>query len=252
MSTGSKHAHGWFLSAYSHTNSIAAYCFFLSLFACLSKPSLSSLSFSLAQSFLAMLSMPSLCMLYLTLFPPFLSYFSSLLYVTTFYLLDFAPTLIPTPKCSVIKRLWAGGSTVNKQINITEQEILQLCRKSRVFEFACLPFDACGCDVVLSGNHTPNIILWKEILLQQDMLLELNPPIRIVGDIHGQFHDLLQVHYDAMRGNIKEQKTGSRFVFCRCLSSQEDQAQLTTYFSATMWIEANRALKLYVSFLHIK
>lgn len=74
---------------------------------------------------------------------------------------------------SVIKRLWAGGSTVNKQINISEQEILMLCRKSR------------------------------EILLQQDMLLELNPPIRIVGDIHGQFHDLLQMfEFSGLPGTV--------------------------------------------------
>lgn len=64
---------------------------------------------------------------------------------------------------SVIKRLWAGGSSVKTKMNISEEEILMLCRQSR------------------------------DLLFNQPMLLELNPPIRIVGDIHGQFHDLLQM-----------------------------------------------------------
>lgn len=33
----------------------------------------------------------------------------------------------------------------------------------------------------------------KEILMQQPILLEINPPVRIVGDIHGQFKDLLRL-----------------------------------------------------------
>lgn len=33
----------------------------------------------------------------------------------------------------------------------------------------------------------------KNIFLSQDILLELCPPIKIVGDIHGQFGDLLRL-----------------------------------------------------------
>lgn len=33
----------------------------------------------------------------------------------------------------------------------------------------------------------------REILLQQPMLLELNAPLKIVGDVHGQFSDLLRL-----------------------------------------------------------
>jgi len=33
----------------------------------------------------------------------------------------------------------------------------------------------------------------KEIFLSQPMLLELQAPIKIVGDVHGQYHDLLRL-----------------------------------------------------------
>ena len=33
----------------------------------------------------------------------------------------------------------------------------------------------------------------KEILLEQPAMLELNAPIRVVGDVHGQFMDLLRL-----------------------------------------------------------
>ncbi|ODV97324.1 hypothetical protein PACTADRAFT_55775 [Pachysolen tannophilus NRRL Y-2460] len=33
----------------------------------------------------------------------------------------------------------------------------------------------------------------REIFLQQPMLLELAAPVKVVGDIHGQFHDLLRI-----------------------------------------------------------
>ena len=33
----------------------------------------------------------------------------------------------------------------------------------------------------------------REIFLSQPMLLELEAPIKVVGDIHGQFQDLLKI-----------------------------------------------------------
>ena len=33
----------------------------------------------------------------------------------------------------------------------------------------------------------------QEILLEQPAMLELNAPIRVVGDVHGQFMDLLRL-----------------------------------------------------------
>jgi serine/threonine-protein phosphatase PP1 catalytic subunit len=33
----------------------------------------------------------------------------------------------------------------------------------------------------------------KDVFKNQPMFLELNPPIKILGDIHGQFHDLLRI-----------------------------------------------------------
>ena len=52
---------------------------------------------------------------------------------------------------------------IGKQKNLTELEVRQLCIKSR------------------------------EIIISQPMLLELQAPIKIVGDIHGQYFDLLRL-----------------------------------------------------------
>ena len=51
------------------------------------------------------------------------------------------------------------------QVSLAEQQIRQLCQVSR------------------------------EIFLSQPTLLELNSPVNIVGDIHGQYSDLLR-HFD--------------------------------------------------------
>lgn len=65
---------------------------------------------------------------------------------------------------SIIEKLLeAKGSKIGKQINLTEPEIRGLCTKAR------------------------------EILLSQAVLLELEAPIKICGDIHGQYYDLLRI-----------------------------------------------------------
>jgi serine/threonine-protein phosphatase PP1 catalytic subunit len=51
----------------------------------------------------------------------------------------------------------------NRQVSLTEQEIKWLCIKS------------------------------KEIFINQPILLELEAPIKICGDVHGQFYDLLRL-----------------------------------------------------------
>ncbi|KAM3144480.1 Serine/threonine-protein phosphatase PP1-beta catalytic subunit [Paramecium bursaria] len=61
------------------------------------------------------------------------------------------------------KLLESKGARQGKAVNLTESEIRQLCIKSR------------------------------EIFLSQPMLLELEAPIKICGDIHGQYTDLLRL-----------------------------------------------------------
>jgi len=61
------------------------------------------------------------------------------------------------------KLLEVRGKRPGKQVNLTEQEIRNLCLKSR------------------------------EIFISQPILLELEAPIKIVGDIHGQYYDLLRL-----------------------------------------------------------
>ena len=55
------------------------------------------------------------------------------------------------------------GARPGKPVNLTEFEITQLCQRSR------------------------------DILMQQPILLELEAPLKICGDIHGQFYDLLRL-----------------------------------------------------------
>ena len=61
------------------------------------------------------------------------------------------------------KLLDVKGSKPGKRVNLSESEIRGLCDKSR------------------------------EIFISQPMLLELEAPIKICGDIHGQYYDLLRL-----------------------------------------------------------
>ena len=65
---------------------------------------------------------------------------------------------------SIIARLLeVRGSRPGKNVQLTENEVRGLCLKSR------------------------------EIFLSQPILLELEAPLKICGDIHGQYYDLLRL-----------------------------------------------------------
>jgi len=66
---------------------------------------------------------------------------------------------------SIILRLvsWKGEKQSKAGAGLTELEIKALCVQSR------------------------------EVFMSQPMLLELQAPLKIVGDLHGQFHDLLRL-----------------------------------------------------------
>uniref|UniRef100_A0A8B9QL63 Serine/threonine-protein phosphatase n=1 Tax=Apteryx owenii TaxID=8824 RepID=A0A8B9QL63_APTOW len=64
---------------------------------------------------------------------------------------------------SIIPRRLVQGSRPGKNVQLTENEIRGLCLKSR------------------------------EIFLSQPILLELEAPLKICGDIHGQYYDLLRL-----------------------------------------------------------
>lgn len=65
---------------------------------------------------------------------------------------------------SIIEKLLSvRGSKPGKVVNLTESEVRGLCIKSR------------------------------EIFISQPILLELEAPLKICGDIHGQYYDLLRI-----------------------------------------------------------
>ncbi|CAA7398409.1 unnamed protein product [Spirodela intermedia] len=63
----------------------------------------------------------------------------------------------------IISRLLVGGSECGKQVKLSEAEIRTLCVESR------------------------------RLFLSQPNLLQLSAPIKICGDIHGQYHDLVKL-----------------------------------------------------------
>ena len=65
---------------------------------------------------------------------------------------------------SIIKRLLAvRSSKPGKMVKLTEQEILGLIR------------------------------LAKEVFMKQPMLVEVEAPVKVCGDIHGQYYDMLRL-----------------------------------------------------------
>jgi len=65
---------------------------------------------------------------------------------------------------SIIQSLLSTkGKNLNKKAPLLEQEIISLCQHA------------------------------QKIFLDQSMLLELAAPIKVVGDVHGQYHDLLRL-----------------------------------------------------------
>ena len=63
----------------------------------------------------------------------------------------------------ITKLLEVRGKKPGKQVNLTEDEIKYLCTTSR------------------------------EIFISQPNLLELEAPLKVCGDVHGQYYDLLRL-----------------------------------------------------------
>ena len=63
----------------------------------------------------------------------------------------------------IVKLLEVRGKKPGKQVQLSEEDLKYLCTKSR------------------------------EIFLSQPNLLELEAPIKICGDVHGQYYDLLRI-----------------------------------------------------------
>ena len=62
-----------------------------------------------------------------------------------------------------------------------------------------------GKQVALEDNEIKMLcVRAREIFMSQPILLELEAPIKICGDIHGQYHDLLRLFERICRARIQE------------------------------------------------
>ena len=64
---------------------------------------------------------------------------------------------------SLIEKLLANRNTPHQEIDIPENIIISLC------------------------------IVAREVFMEQPVMLELSAPLKVCGDIHGQFYDLLRI-----------------------------------------------------------
>ena len=83
---------------------------------------------------------------------------------------------------NVISRLLeVKNSRPGKNVNLTEQEVRNICHKAR------------------------------EVFMSQQVLLELEAPIKICGDIHGQYYDLLRLFECVYKVSLRVHGTNHSF-----------------------------------------
>lgn len=111
----------------------------------------------------------------------------------------------------------ADISTLDKQIKelidckpLTEAEVEALCEKVRAVWYtdsSCYGGGSCRCGLLPLRQHrtapaqaVPSHTQWavvrvqaREVLIDEPNVLTVNPPIIICGDIHAQFHDLIEI-----------------------------------------------------------
>lgn len=87
----------------------------------------------------------------------------------------------------------------------------------------------------------------QEVFLSQPSLIELNPPVKILGDIHGQFHDLIRL-FEMVSVLDKEFYT-CKYIYIYIFIPYDVRVGFlliqTICSWATMWIEASRVWRRY-------
>jgi len=80
---------------------------------------------------------------------------------------------------SIIHRLLeVRGSRPGKGVQLTEKEIRDLCTYVRQ---------------VITNRNIKNQFQSRDVFLKQPILLELEAPLKVCGDVHGQYYDLLRL-----------------------------------------------------------
>jgi serine/threonine-protein phosphatase PP1 catalytic subunit len=78
----------------------------------------------------------------------------------------------------------------------------------------------------------------QEVFLSQPSLIELNPPVKILGDIHGQFHDLIRL-FEMV--SLMKKRENSYFNIKAWKYRVVSPLTQIIYSWVIMWIEENKA-----------
>ena len=105
--------------------------------------------------------------------------------------------ILKKTQTQIMLHLVQNGESQPEEAWVNEFIDIMLSTRSKK---AGTPVEISQSDTMTLYNQT------REVYMSQPMLLELGAPIKICGDIHGQFHDLLRLfEYEGLPPEVSKQ-----------------------------------------------